>query len=712
MKNELKENVGSDPFSDLLEHNQRPAREIFEYFKSGLNKVLYVSGVGTGKSYVSNCIIQALGAEKVAYIIPKLAIRDDIKRRLSNMDVDFYTYNYFSTVDIGLDALVSYDLVIVDEAHHIGSDTYGLNLISIMDQLTGTKFLGLTATPDRDSDGVNVGIFFDKTVNGITVMDAQRAGLMPQYEYITCNPNIEEIKKANKDNKKLVIDFDNSEELLADIIQNNMRNKWIVYYSSIRQMNQGFDLIQRLFPEYEILRLDSRQRNLDDAIELMYSDKKCVIMSCSILLEGVHVPEVSGIILFRNISSLTVFDQILGRVSKIGGNIQPVVIDCTDTATRMFKKLQKSDNDARVIGNGFFREIGVKRDAYYISLANAKYINLQEMIEKYAGTKTVCGYTFKNDADLSRQLGKGKSYVSGLRNKEGMSYEDIILLATRDTTQTVCGYTFKNDMDLSKQLGKGQSYVSYFRIQGKTYEEIIHHVVDDHSQTVLGYTFKSSSDLSRQLGKNVGYVSNLLSRGLSYKQIIEQAVGHSQTILGYTFKSDADLAKQLGKSASYVYQMKKKGFSYEEIIHNIVSDHSRTVLGYTFKNDVDLSRQLGKEKNYVCYLRKRNLSYEDIIRHAIGNVQTILGYTFKDNTDLSIQLGKGKGYVNRWKNKGYSYEDIIKKAIQSQPKTVLGYTFKSDADLSRQLGRSVGYINNLLNKGLSYEEIISSAKAS
>ena len=575
MKNENSKTKGNS-FDELLEHNRRPAKEIYALFMDGVNKILYTSGVGTGKSYVSNCIIQALKAKKVAYIIPKHAIRTDIQRRLSNMDVDFYTYNYFSTLEIGLNTLMPYDLVIIDEAHHIGSDIYGLNLINTMNKLAGTKFLGLTATPERDSDGVNVGTFFDETVNGITVMDAQRAGLMPQYEYIMCNPNIEEIKKANKDNEKLVIDFDNSEELLADIIQNNMRNKWIAYYWSINQMKESVALIKRLFPGYEILCLDSQQQNLSEAMELMYSDQKCVIMSCSILLEGIHVPEVSGIMLFRNVCSLTVFDQILGRVSKIGGDIEPIVIDCTDTATRMFKKLQHSDKEQN--GEpGFCREIYTKRNAYCVSLTNVKYINLEEMIEKFAGKQTVCGYTFENDTDLSRQLGKNKSYVNYFRQK-GLSYEEIIKKA-EDKTRTICGYTFGSDRDLSQQLGKGKCYVGRLRQKGLTYKEIINQaankrkrVMNKQPQTVCEYTFKSNKDLSQQLGKNNSYVSVFRQKGLSYEEIIKKALeDKTRTICGYTFGSDRDLSRQLGRHVNYVGDLRRKSLTYEEIISRAIA---------------------------------------------------------------------------------------------------------------------------------------------
>ena len=67
----------------------------------------------------------------------------------------------------------------------------------------------------------------------------------------------------------------------------------------------------------------------------------------------------------------------------------------------------------------------------------------------------------------------------------------------------VMGYTFKSDADLSRQLGKYTTYVNQLRRKGWTYEKIISHVLDPESQepqiTISGYTFKNNADLSDSL---------------------------------------------------------------------------------------------------------------------------------------------------------------------------------------------------------------------
>lgn len=58
-----------------------------------------------------------------------------------------------------------------------------------MHMLSGTRFLGLTATPERDikeyghKKSVHTGSIFDQTVNGISNFEAIRLGLMPKFNY-------------------------------------------------------------------------------------------------------------------------------------------------------------------------------------------------------------------------------------------------------------------------------------------------------------------------------------------------------------------------------------------------------------------------------------------------------------------------------------------------------------------------------------------------
>ena len=78
-------------------------------------------------------------------------------------------------------------------------------------------------------------------------------------------------------------------------------------------------------------------------LQALNTEDKVIILSCDMLLEGYHVDTVDGVLLFRNVQSLTVFQQILGRVSSIGSNMSPLIVDCTESAYKLLTKLLNQD---------------------------------------------------------------------------------------------------------------------------------------------------------------------------------------------------------------------------------------------------------------------------------------------------------------------------------------------------------------------------------
>ena len=181
----------------ISKHNLPVVEKIVDSYHSGTKSILYTSGVGTGKSYIFMGIVERMLQElkSILYVIPKYAVQENISEYTdfqwlsSKIPVDFVTFNFFTDKEKGIKKLSGYDLVVIDEAHHLWSDQYGKNLAECMHLLSRTRFLGLTATPERDINeyghrkSVHTGSIFDQTVNGISNFDAIRLGLMPKFNY-------------------------------------------------------------------------------------------------------------------------------------------------------------------------------------------------------------------------------------------------------------------------------------------------------------------------------------------------------------------------------------------------------------------------------------------------------------------------------------------------------------------------------------------------
>ena len=328
----------------LKPHNQKAVDELTKNYKTCRTQI-YISGVGTGKSYVFMGLADTLFKnKKILYIIPKYSVEENLKlygefEKLSK-SVDFATFNSFTSVAAGLAMTEKHDFVLIDECHHLGSDRYGRNLVECMKQ-SHSYFLGITATPVRDADGVDVSSFFDMKVNGISNFEAISMGLMPPIEYRLGLPD-KELKQLEKeyDNQiKTVVDYTMSESVIRDVTAMFPRNKWICFFSTAETLRSCESMIKRLFPEYKVFVLLSSLKNLNEVMNGVANAEKAIILSVNILLEGIHLSGIDGIILFRAVTSLSAFQQMIGRVCSIGGKVSPVVLDCSQSSAKLMSML-------------------------------------------------------------------------------------------------------------------------------------------------------------------------------------------------------------------------------------------------------------------------------------------------------------------------------------------------------------------------------------
>lgn len=133
----------------LRKHNRYPYQKVEEAM-AATKHVIYVSGVGTGKSFIFLKLLADSDLYKngrALYIVPQDAIRANIQSYPEFAQVadrvDFINMQQFRTLERALTLFPQYDLVVMDEAHHLGSDIYGKHILEAA-LTTGVPFLGLT----------------------------------------------------------------------------------------------------------------------------------------------------------------------------------------------------------------------------------------------------------------------------------------------------------------------------------------------------------------------------------------------------------------------------------------------------------------------------------------------------------------------------------------------------------------------------------------
>lgn len=413
----------------LMNHNKKAVEEIKAAYEEGKKNIVYVSGVGTGKSFVFMGLMETVNVDKILYVLPKYAIKENI---LGYEDyenfidkTDFVSYNYFNDFNKGMIKCEEYDFVVIDEAHHLGSDTYGKNLLAVM-QRSDVKFLGLTATPVRDMDSVNVTDFFDVKVDGISNFEAIRQDLMPKFTYRICLPekDLKQLEKEYDHTVNIKLNYNDCAEVLYDIATTYERRKWICFFKSIQAIEENMDMIKEIFEDYEIFILHSRLNNLKKVMAGIKKAEKAVVLSVNILLEGVHLSGVDAIALFRNVTSLSAFQQMLGRVCSIGKTVSPLIADCSTSGPKLLAKLLRENEKGytRKKGGGG----GVGKPIMDVGLgAHEAWIGIEALIEKVGNIKTPIEKEQELQANTLKAYGE---YLKFRGNTDFDSLEDLMII--------------------------------------------------------------------------------------------------------------------------------------------------------------------------------------------------------------------------------------------------------------------------------------------
>ena len=403
----------------LKGHNQNALDKLEKGYKAGIRTQIYTSGVGTGKTYVFMGLLKYYFTEgKIIYVLPKYAIEENIREYEEFEEfkdrVEFVTNQSFSNVEKGMSVIEGASLVCIDECHHLGSDVYGKTLLTCMER-SNIPFLGITATPKRE-DGINVVDYFEGYIDGITTSEAMACGLMPGFDYHLGHPeyDLKEVEDESAQAVRAKISYVDSEEKITEICHKHTKNKWLVFVSSIAAIKENEAMIRRIFDGYKVLILHSQLDNLKEVLDEYHTTEKVVIISCNMLLEGVHFKGTEAILLLRNIGSFLAFEQILGRVNHIGATEKPVVVDCSENGVILLDKLIYEGAWSR--NNGSSKENALEKAKEVINIQIGDYEpwdGVEELLYRFSAR-------YRKDVDARNEKERAKEAVRRYLDKRGV----------------------------------------------------------------------------------------------------------------------------------------------------------------------------------------------------------------------------------------------------------------------------------------------------
>ena len=502
--------------------------------------------------------------KKVLYICPKYHIWYNMQTyKEFDLIKDCVTMLCYADFNKIKEYHMGFDAIFIDEAHHLTAPIQGDNIIKLaymtIENNLNAYVFGFTATPYVDGEMIG-DKYFETSIIGMDLLDAIDKGILQKINYaVAIKDEIVLDEEEKKMRQKMNIDT-TSQTVVSVVNQYSNVNHWLVYFSRISELNENIPYFEKHFPDHKLFVIHS---DVDDCETIMHEfecyDGKALLASVSMVLEGVHVKNVEGVLLYRNVYSDNTFLQIIGRLGIIDPNANPIVIDIYHSYNNFINtNIVKSQ-----INNTNDKNVGHKnlRDYLTRSSSSYKFIDFTSIIYSYRHcVKEYRGISWCNNIELSIKLGKNKGYVK-FRLHIGKTYEEIIDEVLDFKLKEYRGITWDTDKDLSRKLGKPDYYIYNRRQNGKTYEEIIDEVLDNDDTVINSYrgiTWSSKRELSKKLGKNEAYIYyHINNMGESYKKIIDNVLDNEDTVInsyrGITWSSRKELSKKLGKSETYIH---------------------------------------------------------------------------------------------------------------------------------------------------------------
>ena len=221
----------------------------------------------------------------------------------------------------------TFDLVVVDEAHHIGASTWGTNIRGACRRGTG-RLLGLTATPDR-LDDVELGFnenFHHGSVTFRTLVEREILAV-PNYQAVQTKggqitglryARNEAMARKNFENGIGAFDKDWRNSFIAqDLAQRDSGQTLVFCATKDHADNLQRELIKVGLPEDRVRSVHSG-RTLNeraDALEWFRAQgsEPRFLLNCKLYIEGFDMTDVRTIVLARPTLSPTYWIQMIGR---------------------------------------------------------------------------------------------------------------------------------------------------------------------------------------------------------------------------------------------------------------------------------------------------------------------------------------------------------------------------------------------------------------
>ncbi len=381
-------------------------------YRAGRRAPLLVLPTGAGKTVTFSYIahgVQCRG-KRVLILAHRRELIRQASRKLADAGVphgviapgftgtsDLVQVASVQTLARRIETLPSFDLVVIDEAHHAIAGQYA----RIIAAQPNARLLGVTATPERLDGrglGIHAGGCFDDMVLGPSVADLIAQGyLTPARVYAPAEkPNLSGVRTKGGDfDVKQLEERVNVATITGDVVAHYGRFAaglpTIAFCITVQHAQDVAASLRAAGWRAVCGHGGMSPRDRDSAINGLATGDVQILTTCDLVSEGLDVPAVSAAILLRPTKSLGLYLQQVGRgLRPAPGKQHLVVLDhagCTAV-----HDMPDAPRDWSLAGRP-------KANAEPSTMQCPECLAVQRLARKCA----LCGFAFGSDDDEERE---------------------------------------------------------------------------------------------------------------------------------------------------------------------------------------------------------------------------------------------------------------------------------------------------------------------
>lgn len=464
----------------LYEHNKHAYASV-RAMLSKTGKAAVIHPTGTGKSFIGFRLCEDNPDKKICWLSPSKYIFDTQLENLACAcggyqpeNVEFITYARLMNMTAFEMKETEPDYIILDEFHRCGAAAWGQGVSRFLAMYENVPLLGLSATAIRYLDNqrdMSDELFDGHIASRMTLGEAIVRGILNPPKYVQSiysyrndlerySERVHHIRNEKRreqaedclEQLKRALDKAEGLDVLFDRYMTERCGKYIIFCANFEAMQEAMGKVKEWFRLIDenpnVYSLYTEDPEASESFKNFRGDKDeshlRLLFCIDALNEGVHVENVSGVILLRPTVSPVVYKQQIGRALSASKQTNPVIFDVVNNIENLYSidavkeemeealKLMRNSGSEQEIANETFEVTGELKDCLRLFRAmegaltaswDVMYLEAEQYYKNHGDLLPVMAYETESGYPLGRWLATQRT--NRRKNDPAMTKERI-----------------------------------------------------------------------------------------------------------------------------------------------------------------------------------------------------------------------------------------------------------------------------------------------